>query len=122
MVDKGKFKIIVNTFIPFNGFAAMNLFGLIFVRREWFENPLLKQATFDKMIRHESIHTKQIIETGIIFFYIWYLLEWIVRLFMKGNAYKSIVFEQEAYANELSIDYLKTRKFWNFLKYYKKNK
>jgi hypothetical protein len=121
MVDRSEYKIIVNTLIPFKGYAAMNLFGLIFVRKEYFENPRLTQAIFDRTIRHESVHSKQILETGVIFFYIWYLLEYFVRLFMYGfnhsKAYRLIVFEQEAYhrQNTTSGD----RKFWNFLSYYK---
>ena len=32
-------------------------------------------------------------------------------------AYEKISFEQEAYRNENSSNYLKNRKFWEFLKY-----
>jgi hypothetical protein len=122
MIDKKNFKIIINNLIPFKGYSAMNLFGLIFVRRDYFENPRLTQKRFDITMRHESIHSKQIVETGIIFFYIWYILEYIVRLFCTGNhseAYRGIAFEQEAYANENNVNY--KRSFWNFLKYYRKS-
>ena len=49
-------------------------------------------------------------ELLFIFFYIIYFLEWIVRLFINKNAYRSISFEKEAYSNEDNLEYLKTRK------------
>lgn len=69
------------------------------------------------VIRHESIHWKQQIEMLIIPFYLWYLIEWFIRLFMKGNAYKNISFEREAYENEFNEKYLKKRKFFAWTKY-----
>ena len=41
-------KIIYNNYIPFNGFKAINLFGIVFARRK------LSQ----KDIKHELIHTQ----------------------------------------------------------------
>jgi hypothetical protein len=32
-------------------------------------------------------------------FYLWYGVEWLVKLFCKGNAYRNISFEREAYDN-----------------------
>lgn len=34
----------------------------------------------DSTVRHEVTHTKQIIEMGIIFYYLWYVIEWLIRL------------------------------------------
>jgi len=45
-------------------------------------------------------------------FHIWYM----IALYRKG--YMNISFEKEAYANENNLDYLKTRKPFQFLKYY----
>jgi len=45
-------------------------------------------------------------------------MEWFVRLFMKGNAYRNISFEKEAYSNDDNLEYLKQRKIFNFIKYY----
>ena len=50
-----------------------------------------------------SNHTAQMKEMLYIFFYLWYVVEWIIRLFMKGNAYRNISFEREAYSNEDDI-------------------
>lgn len=44
-------KIIYNNIIPFKGFAAINLFGVLFVRNDY------KLQVSDRMINHESIHT-----------------------------------------------------------------
>lgn len=51
-----------------------------------------------------------------IFFYLWYLIEWLIRLFGKGNAYRKISFEKEAYNNENDETYLTKRKHYNWLK------
>lgn len=110
-------KIIYNTIIPFKGFSAMNLFGIMFARKE------CKGRISEKTINHESIHTAQMKELGYVFFYIIYFFEWIVRLFTNpGNAYRSISFEQEAYANENNYEYLNNRKHYTWFKYWRKQK
>ena len=67
--------IIRNSYIPFRGFTAMNLLGVLFVRREAAE---LTPET----LNHEKIHSAQMREMLYIPFYIWYLLEWLLRLFL----------------------------------------
>lgn len=72
------------------------------------------------LINHEKIHLRQQLEMGIILFYLWYLVEflyWYIKLGNGEMAYEKISFEQEAYCNENSSNYLKNRKFWEFLKY-----
>lgn len=83
-------KIVYNNVIPFKGFAAINLFGVIFARKEC--RPLSTST-----VNHEAIHTEQMKELLYIGFYVCYVVEWLVRLFMKGNAYRNISFEKEAY-------------------------
>ena len=104
-------KIIRNNIIPFSGYKAMNLFGVLFVRG----NAIINERT----IRHEAIHTAQMREMLYIFFYLWYVIEWIIRLFMEGNAYRNISFEREAYNNEDNIIYLESRKKFTWIKYLK---
>ena len=104
-----KMKIIRNKYIPFKGFRAINIFGVIYARRDTFIS--------DKTIRHEQIHTAQMKEMLYVFFYIWYLIEWVVRLFMKGNAYRNISFEREAYKHQNELDYDKLRNRFAWLKY-----
>ena len=77
-----------------------------------------RHLTNQKTIRHEKIHWKQQMEMLILPFYVWYVLEWLVRLVTdKGNAYKSISFEQEAYSNENDTLYLDKRKKFSWAKY-----
>ena len=99
--------IIYNNVIPVKGFSAMNLFGLIFARKAFKPLPKL-------VINHESIHTKQIIELGFIFFYIIYVIEWIIRLcqYGKKRAYYEISFEKEAYNHQYDFSYLENRKHY----------
>ena len=69
-------------------------------------------------VNHEKIHWKQQLEMLVIFFYIWYLIEYLIKLFIYGSdAYRNLSLEREAYANEKNLDYLKTRKFYSWLKY-----
>ena len=74
------------------------------ILREKFNKPNLS------ILSHEKIHIEQQKELLIVFFYILYLIEWIVRLFKKGNAYENISFEREARLNENDVNYLKERK------------
>ena len=104
-------KIIRNKLIPFKGFRAINLFGILFVRGNAIIN--------DRTIRHEAIHTAQMKEMLYVGFYIWYVIEWLIRLFMEGNAYRNISFEREAYSNEDDVIYLESRKRFTWIKYIK---
>ncbi|QOR56880.1 hypothetical protein [uncultured phage cr56_1] len=101
-------KLIYNNIIPFKGFKAINLFGLCFVRNG------MKMS--DKDINHEKIHTSQMKELLYLPFYLLYFGEWVVRLFMKGNAYRNISFEKEAYTNENDLTYLTRRKHYGMWK------
>lgn len=80
----------------------MNVLGMIFVR----PGTYLSART----INHERIHTAQMREMGYIFFYVCYVLEWLMRLMTRGNAYRCISFEREAYRHEADMDYLKHRR------------
>ena len=104
-------KIIPNNLIPFGNFRAINLLGVLFVRGS--------ARIDDKTLRHESIHTAQMKEMLYIFFYLWYVIEWLIRLLMEGNAYRNISFEREAYRNEDDIIYLESREMFAWIKYLK---
>lgn len=72
------------------------------------------------LINHEKIHIRQQLELLIIFFYLWYVVEyyyWYLKLKDKHLAYRNISFEREAYAMEEDLNYLETRKIWSFWKY-----
>lgn len=102
-------KVIYNNIIPFRGFTAMNLFGLIFARKEY--EPLSKQT-----LNHEAIHTAQMRELLYIGFYIWYVVEWLVKLFIYGKeAYRNVSFEREAYQYAGYEGYLSIRKRYRWI-------
>lgn len=97
-------KIVRTKYIPVRGFSAINLLGVLFVH----PGVYLSQ----ELINHERIHTAQLLEMGIIGFYVWYVAEWLVRLLRRGNAYRQISFEREAYENQRDLDYLKGRRHY----------
>ena len=98
-------KIIYNSILPFKGFKAMNLFGILLVRKEY------RDSMYPKDFNHERIHTAQMRELLYIGFYIIYFLEWLLRLVLNPRrAYFSISFEEEAYRFERNHNYLSQRK------------
>ena len=103
-------------------FTAINLFGCFLVNKQYEKDLKSCPATYEKLIRHESIHTAQGKELLWLFFYLFYVLEWLFRLVQYRNAktadgkkdrkaaYRNISFEREVYANETDNQYLKRRK------------
>jgi hypothetical protein len=91
--------------------SAIALFPFIIVRKtELKNNP--------KLVYHERIHLRQQLELGIIVFYVWYVMEFLIRFAFTrsfGRAYRNICFEREAYSNESNDSYLKNRKCWSFI-------
>jgi len=69
-------------------------------------------------INHEKIHWYQQVEMLIVPFYIWYLVEFLIRRVShkKNDAYLGILFEREAFANQDNLTYLQTRKPYAWLK------
>jgi hypothetical protein len=107
-------KIIYNSILPIKGYTAINLFSLVFVRKEY--NPIS-----NRIKNHEAIHTAQGKELLWIFFYLLYVTEWLIRLIQYRDrklAYRNISFEREAYANDRNFDYLKNRKCYSSFKKY----
>ena len=107
-------RIIRNNFIPLRGFKAINLFGVLFVRG----NASIGPAD----INYEEIHTAQMREMLYVPFYLWYVVEWLVRLVQFRDfkkAYRNISFEREAYANERGMGYLGRRRRYSWTGYLK---
>ena len=105
-------KIIRNNVIPFPGFKAINLCGVLFVRK----NAIITEET----INHERIHTAQMKELGYVLFYILYISEYLYNLMSCWSfkkAYRNISFEREAYENQSNMEYLKTRKHYAWIAY-----
>lgn len=128
--------IIKNKIIPFGDYDCINLFGILFTKKDLTE----------KEINHENIHTIQILEcillgvviigildifmkfslwwylVSIFTFYILYCLEYLfIRCFHKkqGDAYRDVSFEEEAYTYDDDLTYLKDRKWYKWWKFVK---
>jgi hypothetical protein len=103
-------KIIYNNIIPFKGFAAINLFGVLFVRKDI--------VVTERMLNHERIHTAQMKELLYVGFYIWYFVEWLIEMFHYGStAYHTNTFEREAFAHDDNLTYLNNRSRFAWWKY-----
>ncbi|MFV8334498.1 hypothetical protein ACNQF7_00265 [Flavobacterium sp. RSP29] len=105
--------LIVAKFLIPKGYRGLAIFPFVLVKY-----PIDKEnAVF---VNHEKIHLRQQAELLIFPFFIWYLLEYCIRLIQYKNAnlaYRNISFEREAYENESNLEYLKNRSFCLFLKY-----
>lgn len=108
--------IIYNDIIPFKGFKAINICGIIFARK-CCKNKINNREN-RILVTHEQIHTKQIYELLIIGFYLWYVIEWLIKFIKYKNfhtAYKNISFEREAYYFQNYPEYLDIRQCFDFL-------
>lgn len=97
--------------VPFLWIEGIALFPFVFTKQKKFG------ADF---INHERIHLRQQLEMGVVFFYLWYLCEYLIHLIHLQNhykAYRAISFEKEAYAHQSNINYLGQRSVWAFLRY-----
>lgn len=106
--------VIVNKVIPFKRFTAINLFGVVFARKDRWD----KISDLQKSIclTHEAIHYEQGKELLWVFFYLAYFFEWLFLLVRYRNsytAYEHISFEKEAYRHELQILYTDNRKHFS---------
>lgn len=91
----------------------MTIWPFIIVR----EKALCEDVVFQN---HERIHLRQQAEMLVVFFYIWYGIEFLIRWAQYKNrylAYRNISFEREAHFAETNLQYLRNRKFWAFLQY-----
>ncbi|MEI6186878.1 MAG: hypothetical protein WCP46_00050 [Alphaproteobacteria bacterium] len=96
--------------------VGLTLYPYIFLRKSYFDR--MPKIVLDNTIRHETIHIKQQAELLVLPFYIWYVVEYVIKFFKYGAyAYENLSFEREAYQNEKDENYLSTRKPWSFIKY-----
>ncbi len=75
----------------------------------------------DVDLSHERIHIRQQMELLVIFFYLIYGLEYLIKGIKYKDfniAYENISFEKEAYENESDLNYYKKRKLLSFIKYF----
>jgi hypothetical protein len=105
--------LIASKYLIPKGYAAMAIFPFIILR----DKKLRKNKV---LINHEKIHLRQQAELLIAAFYLWYLIEYLVRLAIcrdAASAYRNISFEREAYAHEADSSYLAGRQVWRFFKF-----
>jgi len=105
--------IIVAKYLIPKGFVGLTIWPVILLARD-------EDRQHVATICHERIHIRQQVEMLVLLFFIWYGLEYLLRLLQYRNAhlaYRNISFEREAYANEKNPEYLNSRVFWSFLKY-----
>lgn len=100
---------------PFRlGYLAITLFPLGIYYRS-------KEIRDDQTIRnHELTHWEQQKEMLCLLFYLWYLLEYLVKLIRymdHQKAYRGIGFEQEAKSYEGDAEYLSRRKPFHWLRF-----
>lgn len=107
--------LIVSKYLIPKGFSGFVVFPFVFIKYEKNKNDLV-------LMNHEKIHLCQQLELLILPFFIWYGIEFLVRLVQFRNwklAYRNISFEREAYQNEKNLNYLRKRFFYKFLSYLK---
>jgi hypothetical protein len=98
--------------------VAICIFPFIIVE----DKTLKHDKTF---INHELIHFYQQMELFFIPFVFIYYTEFLIRFIQYKDvqiAYRNISFEREAYQNEADYEYLKIRKWFSFIKYWKNGK
>ena len=87
----------------------MTIFPFIFYRGE----------LNDTFVNHERIHLRQQIELLVLPFFVIYILHYLINFIRYANhdkAYRNIIFVKEAYGNERNLDYLKTRKWFQYFR------
>lgn len=105
--------LIVSKYLIPKGFRGLTVFPFVILRNR-------KDVGEAVLINHEKIHIRQQLELLILPFFVWYVLEYGIRLLQYRDrhlAYRNISFEREAYGNEKDLGYLKRRSFWRFLNY-----
>ncbi len=102
--------LIVNKRLLSGRFKGISLWPFVIL-----ENKQLQKDRF--FLNHEKIHLRQQIELLVIFFYVWYALEFFIRYLDCRDgmlAYRNISFEREAYRRERDLGYLDSRPLWAF--------
>ncbi|WP_336298669.1 MULTISPECIES: hypothetical protein [unclassified Robiginitalea] len=105
--------ILVFKHFFYRSYVGLSLWPFIILR-----NPALKADRV--LINHERIHLRQQAELLVVFFYLWYAVEWTIRCICyldTYRAYRNISFEREAYWHERDAEYLENRSAFRFVRY-----
>ncbi|MCP4051980.1 MAG: hypothetical protein GY739_02750 [Mesoflavibacter sp.] len=104
--------LLVFKYLVPKGYTAITIYPFIVLKHKRQKDDMI-------LINHEKIHLRQQLELLVIGFYLWYFIEFLLRIIKFKNwyrAYLNISFEREAYKNENDLNYLKSRSFWSFFK------
>lgn len=105
--------VFVTKYLLPQNIRGITIFPFVFLKHK-------KDVANKTLLNHEKIHLQQQVELLILPFYLWYFVEFLVKLAIyknKNKAYKNISFEREAYRFDNNLDYLNTRKRFGFIKY-----
>ncbi len=106
--------IVIFKHFFYKNYVGLSLWPFIILKNDDLKDDIV-------LINHEKIHLKQQQELLIVFFYILYISEWLLRTLFYSDSYKAyqnISFEREAYVNEKNLDYPDERKTFGFLGYF----
>ncbi len=106
--------VLISRYLVPKGYHGITLFPFIILKN-------YKMKSNAVLINHEKIHLQQQLELLIIPFYIIYSVEFVIHLIRFRNwhnAYRHISFEREAFENEKNLDYLVSKPFWSFLRFF----
>jgi len=106
--------IVIFKHFFYKNYVGLSLWPFIILKNDDLKDDIV-------LINHEKIHLKQQQELLIVFFYVLYISEWLLRTMFyldSYKAYQNISFEREAYANERDLDYPNDRKTFGFLSYF----
>jgi len=105
--------LIVSKYLIPKGFTAIAIWPFVIIKHNKYKSDLV-------LINHERIHLRQQMELFVFPFFIWYGIEFLLKLILYKNirkSYLNISFEREAYQNENDFNYIHRRTFYNFLSY-----
>jgi len=111
-------KIISDVLVP-KGYSGITLFPFIILRKKTVKK--ISEDRLQRLINHETTHFYQQLGLFVIFFYILYIINYLINLIIyndHNNAYRNIVFEREAYNNEINPIF----GFYKWIKYFSKSK
>lgn len=107
---KYSYTLIKSRFLVPRGYKGLTFYPYIFYRGT------LSDPFF---LNHERIHIAQQVELLVLPFYVLYFLNYLINFlwyFDHDKAYRNIIFEKEAYGNEHNLQYLDSRKPFQYLR------
>nr|WP_298897469.1 hypothetical protein [uncultured Psychroserpens sp.] len=105
--------VLISKYLVPKGYVGITIFPFVFLKYNYLK-------TNETLLNHERIHLRQQLEMLVFPFYIFYVVEFLIRWIRLRNwnkAYRRISFEKEAYTQEKNLDYLKSRPFFGFVSY-----